>query len=81
MTRSAFTGSDKEFIESAIFFFLATADAGGPSELAFPDFGGNGIFKSLGNVASNRREFPEPAWKSFPEFNDAIYPRQPAHKG
>jgi predicted pyridoxine 5'-phosphate oxidase superfamily flavin-nucleotide-binding protein len=169
-TRSAFTESDKEFIEGAIFFFLATADAErhpdcsfkggaagfvrvtGPSELAFPDFDGNGMFKSLGNVASNphvgllfidfekpRRlrvngtamlcrndpllahtvgaqlivrveahaifpncpryiptmklveesayspkaghEFPEPAWKNFPEFKDVIHPRQPTYKG
>src|SRR5690349_8539307 len=68
-TRSVFTESDKEFIESAIFFFLATADAKarpdssikggapgfvrvtGPSELTFPDFDGNGMFKSLGNIA------------------------------
>jgi predicted pyridoxine 5'-phosphate oxidase superfamily flavin-nucleotide-binding protein len=169
-TRSAFTESDKEFIESAIYFFIATADAGGhpdcsfkggaagfvrvtgPSELAFPDFDGNGMFKSLGNIADNPhvgllfvdfekprrlrvngsallcrndpllaqtvgaqlivrvtaqaifpncpryipsmklaeestyapkagREFPEPAWKSFPEFKDAIHPRQPTYTG
>jgi predicted pyridoxine 5'-phosphate oxidase superfamily flavin-nucleotide-binding protein len=169
-TRSAFTESDKEFIERAIYFFIATADAGGhpdcsfkggaagfvrvtgPSELAFPDFDGNGMFKSLGNIADNPhvgllfvhfekprrlrvngsallcrndqllaqtvgaqlivrvtaqaifpncpryipsmklaeesayapkagREFPEPAWKSFPEFKDAIHPRQPTYKG
>jgi predicted pyridoxine 5'-phosphate oxidase superfamily flavin-nucleotide-binding protein len=168
--RSAFTESDKEFIESTIYFFIATADAGGrpdcsfkggaagfvrvtgPSELAFPDFDGNGMFKSLGNIADNPhvgllfvdfekprrlrvngsallcrndpllaqtvgaqlivrvtaqaifpncpryipsmklaeesayapkagREFPEPAWKSFPEFKDAIHPRQPTYKG
>jgi uncharacterized protein len=124
----------------------------GPSELAFPDFDGNGMFKSLGNIAVNsavgllfvdfekpRRlrvngsavvraddpllaqtvgaqlivrvsahaifpncpryiptmklveesnyaprvgcDFPEPAWKSFPEFEDAIHPRQPTFKG
>lgn len=124
----------------------------GPSELAFPDFDGNGMFKSLGNVASNPhvgllfidlekprrlrvngtavlcrsdpllaltvgaqlivrvtahaifpncpryiptmkleeesvyspkagREFPEPAWKTFPEFRDAIHPRRITHKG
>jgi predicted pyridoxine 5'-phosphate oxidase superfamily flavin-nucleotide-binding protein len=169
-TRSAFTESDKEFIERTIYFFIATADAGGrpdcsfkggaagfvrvtgPSELAFPDFDGNGMFKSLGNIADNPhvgllfvdfekprrlrvngsallcrndpllaqtvgaqlivrvtaqaifpncpryipsmklaeesayapkagREFPEPAWKSFPEFKDAIHPRQPTYKG
>lgn len=169
-TRSAFTESDKEFIESAIYFFLATADAEGrpdcsfkggaagfvrvtgSSELAFPDFDGNGMFKSLGNIADNPhvgllfvdfekprrlrvngsallcrndpllahtvgaqlimrvqahaifpncpryipsmklveesvyspkagRDFPEPAWKTFPEFKDAIHPRQPTCKG
>jgi len=24
---------------------------------------------------------PEPAWKSFPEFKDAVHPRQPAYRG
>ena len=70
-TRTAFTASDTAFIERAIFFFLATADAEGrpdashkggppgfvrvtgPSELAFPDYDGNGMFKSLGNIAVN----------------------------
>jgi len=69
--RTAFSDDDKAFIESAPFFFLATADAEGrpdcsfkggmpgfvrvtgPSELAFPDYDGNGMFKSLGNVAVN----------------------------
>ena len=71
LCRSAFTADDKAFIESAIYFFLATADAGGrpdcsfkggpagfvrvtgPSELAFPDYDGNGMFKSLGNLEVN----------------------------
>jgi uncharacterized protein len=71
LTRSAFTAEDKAFIESAIYFFLATADAQGrpdcsfkggppgfvrvtaPSELAFPDYDGNGMFKSLGNLLVN----------------------------
>jgi predicted pyridoxine 5'-phosphate oxidase superfamily flavin-nucleotide-binding protein len=124
----------------------------GPSELVFPDFDGNGMFKSLGNIDVNAevgllfidfekprrlrvngsavvraddpllaqtvgaqlivrvsarvifpncpryiptmklaeesiyaprpgRDFPEPAWKSFPEFKDAVHPRQPAFKG
>jgi uncharacterized protein len=70
-TRTAFTDSDKAFIESAIYFFIATADAEGrpdcsfkggpagfvrvtgPSELAFPDYDGNGMFKSLGNLVVN----------------------------
>ena len=71
LTRTAFTADDKTFIESAIYFFLSTADAAGrpdcsfkgghagfvrvtgPSELAFPDYDGNGMFKSLGNLAVN----------------------------
>lgn len=71
LTRTAFTDDDRQFIESAIYFFLATADAGGrpdcsfkggapgfvsvtaSSELAFPDYDGNGMFKSLGNIGSN----------------------------
>jgi uncharacterized protein len=71
LTRTAFSADDKAFIESASYFFLATADPEGrpdcsfkggapgfvritgPSELAFPDYDGNGMFKSLGNVALN----------------------------
>ena len=71
LSRSAFTEDDKRFIESCIYFFIATADASGrpdcsfkggapgfvrvtgPSELAFPDYDGNGMFKSLGNLAVN----------------------------
>src|SRR5437660_12915661 len=71
LTRTAFTESDKAYIESVIYFFVSTADAdgrpdcsfkGGPpgfvrvtaeSELAFPDYDGNGMFKSLGNLLVN----------------------------
>src|SRR5437773_2838149 len=71
LPRTAFTADDKAFIESAIYFFLSTADAegrpdcsfkGGPagfvrvtgdSELSFPDYDGNGMFKSLGNLLVN----------------------------
>jgi predicted pyridoxine 5'-phosphate oxidase superfamily flavin-nucleotide-binding protein len=71
IARKAFTDDDKAFIESAIYFFIATADAegcpdcsfkGGPAgfvrltaenELAFPDYDGNGMFKSLGNALVN----------------------------
>jgi uncharacterized protein len=71
LTRTAFTADDKAFIESAIYFFMATADAEGrpdcsfkggapgfvrvtaPEELAFPDYDGNGMFKSLGNLGVN----------------------------
>ena len=70
-SRPAFSPDDVAFIESAIYFFLATADAGGrpdcsfkggppgfvrvtgPAELAFPDYDGNGMFKSLGNLLVN----------------------------
>ena len=71
LAHAVFTGDDREFIESAAYFFLATADAEnrpdcsfkggaagfvrvtGPGELAFPDYDGNGMFKSLGNVVVN----------------------------
>jgi len=71
LTRTTFTDDDKAFIEGAIYFFIATADAQGrpdcsfkggtpgfvrvtaPNELAFPDYDGNGMFKSLGNLAVN----------------------------
>jgi uncharacterized protein len=70
-TRIQFTPDDRAFIESASYFFLATADAEGrpdcsfkggmpgfvaitgPSEMAFPDYDGNGMFKSLGNILVN----------------------------
>jgi uncharacterized protein len=70
-TRTAFSDGDKAFIESAAFFFIATADAQGrpdcsfkagmpgfvrvtsACELAFPDYDGNGMFKSLGNLLVN----------------------------
>jgi uncharacterized protein len=71
LVRRAFTADDKAFIEGAIYFFMATADADGrpdcsfkggapgfvrvtaPDELAFPDYDGNGMFKSLGNLLVN----------------------------
>jgi predicted pyridoxine 5'-phosphate oxidase superfamily flavin-nucleotide-binding protein len=125
----------------------------GPSELAFPDYDGNGMFKSLGNILVNANvgvlfiamhgkpqrlringkaaisdddpllaqtvgaqlivrvtaeaifpncpryipamqmvepslyapragsEPPEPAWKSFADFQDCVHPRQPTFKG
>lgn len=71
ITRSGFSDADKAFIEGALFFFLATANAQGqpdcsfkggmagfarvmaPDELVFPDYDGNGMFKSLGNIAVN----------------------------
>lgn len=69
--RERFKDEDKTFIESAGFFFLATADAEGrpdcsfkggppgfvrvvsPDLLVFPDYDGNGMFKSLGNIKAN----------------------------
>jgi uncharacterized protein len=69
--RTAFTDDDKAFIESTIYFFIASADAQGrpdcsfkggapgfvrvtaANELAFPDYDGNGMFKSLGNLLVN----------------------------
>lgn len=71
LTRTAFTADDRAFIEGAVYFFIATADAEGrpdcsfkggapgfvritgESELAFPDYDGNGMFKSLGNLVVN----------------------------
>ena len=72
LTRTAFTADDKAFIESAIYFFMSTADAEGPAGLLvqgrpaglrarhrpttrsrFPDYDGNGMFKSLGNLLVN----------------------------
>jgi predicted pyridoxine 5'-phosphate oxidase superfamily flavin-nucleotide-binding protein len=170
LARIAFTDEDKAFIESRLFFFLATADAEGrpdcnhkggmpgfvrvsaPDEIVFPDYDGNGMFKSLGNIAVNPHvgllfidfekpkrlrvngeasvsrddpllahtvgaqlivrvkaraifpncpryipkmqlvepsiyapqagtAFPEPAWKSFPEFAPVMHPRQKTFTG
>src|SRR5215204_2262426 len=71
LTHTEFSDDDKEFIENASYFFLATADADGrpdcsfkggmpgfvrvtgAAELAFPDYDGNGMFKSLGNALVN----------------------------
>jgi uncharacterized protein len=167
---TTFSESDRAFVESMAYFFLASADSDGrpdvsfkggmpgfiritnPNELAFPDYDGNGMFKSLGNLSVNsavgmlfidfekpRRMrvqglatvsrtdplmadtvgaqmivrvkataiFPncpryiptmrlvepsiyaprsgvapvEPAWKSFPEFADAVPPRQTVATG
>src|SRR5260370_36936201 len=69
LARAVFSDDDKSFVESCIYFFIATADASGhpdcsftggapgfvrvtaPSELAFPDYDGTGMFKSLGYLA------------------------------
>jgi len=69
--RHEFTDADRELIESAPMFFLATADADGrpdvsykggmpgfvrvtgASELAWPNYDGNGMYRSMGNVLVN----------------------------
>ncbi len=71
LARTEFSADDRAYIESAYYFFIATADAEGrpdcsfkggprgfvrvtaPNELVFPDYDGNGMFKSLGNVDAN----------------------------
>ena len=71
LSRSKFSDNDKQVIEAASFFFLATADDEGrpdcsfkgglpgfarvvaPDLMVFPDYDGNGMFKSLGNIAVN----------------------------
>ena len=67
----AFTDAEREMIESAPMFFLATVNPDGfpdvsykggmpgfvrvvgDSTLAFPNYDGNGMYKSLGNVRAN----------------------------
>ena len=69
--RVRFSDDDRLFIDSATFFFLATADSEGrpdcsfkggpegfvkviaPDQLTFPDYDGNGMFRSLGNLHVN----------------------------
>ena len=71
LTRTRFSDGDRDTIQAAGFFFLATADAQGrpdcsfkggapgfvrvlaPDLMAFPDYDGNGMFKSMGNIAVN----------------------------
>lgn len=65
-----FTDTDREFIETSRFFFLATAwresvdcsMKGGvpgfvrvtaPNEIAWPDYDGNRMYRSLGNIMRN----------------------------
>ncbi|HEX6242484.1 MAG TPA: pyridoxamine 5'-phosphate oxidase family protein [Polyangiales bacterium] len=56
-----------------------------PELLVFPDYDGNGMFKSLGNISQNEpsgdapcagTERVEPAWKSFEAFKDVVPPRR-----
>ena len=53
LSRTAFSDDDKTFIESCIYGVPGFVRVTGPSELAFPDYDGNGMFKSLGNLAVN----------------------------
>jgi uncharacterized protein len=70
--RSQFNEDDRRLIESAPFFFLATAGGntvdcsfkGGepgfvriasPTELIWPDYDGNRMYRSLGNISSGTR--------------------------
>ncbi|MSQ32379.1 MAG: hypothetical protein EXR59_03960 [Dehalococcoidia bacterium] len=66
-----FTDDDREVIESAPMFFLATADENGQPDcsykgglpgfvrivdqntLAFPNYNGNGMYRSMGNIVKN----------------------------
>jgi uncharacterized protein len=66
--RVRLTAADRAFVEAQSFFFLATADGEGHPDcsfkggavtvladdlLVFPDFDGNGMFRSLGNIVVN----------------------------
>ena len=70
--RTAFSDTDRQFIESSSFFFLSTAtdesvdcsfkggDPGfvrivGKNELEWPDYDGNRMYRSLGNILCNPR--------------------------
>ena len=54
LTRTAFSDDDKAFIEGAVYFFLATADAQGRPDCSFkggmPGFGGGRNFSSVSMV-------------------------------
>jgi predicted pyridoxine 5'-phosphate oxidase superfamily flavin-nucleotide-binding protein len=68
-----FTDAEREMVEGASMFFMATVDADGfpdvsykggvpgfvrvvgPSTLAFPNYDGNGMYKSLGNALVHRK--------------------------
>jgi predicted pyridoxine 5'-phosphate oxidase superfamily flavin-nucleotide-binding protein len=66
-----FTEEDRQFVETAPFFFLATTAHNmvdcsfkggvpgfvkitGPKSIAFPDYDGNSMYKSLGNILENK---------------------------
>lgn len=67
---SEFSDDDRQFIENAAFFFLASAwgdsvdcsikggtpgfvQVIGPKELVWPDYDGNRMYRSLGNIVKN----------------------------
>jgi predicted pyridoxine 5'-phosphate oxidase superfamily flavin-nucleotide-binding protein len=69
-----FTANDRRLVETAPFFWLATADDDGWPDvsykggrpgfarvldddrtLAFPSYDGNGMYRSMGNIAANSR--------------------------
>lgn len=68
---TSLTADDSAFIESLVWFFIATSTPDGrpdcsfkggppgfvrvlsPDLLVFPDYDGNGMFKSLGNIRAN----------------------------
>lgn len=69
---ATFTEQEREIIEAAPFFFLATATAEsvdcsfkggvpgfvrvvGPNQLAWPDYDGNRMYRSLGNILRDAR--------------------------
>lgn len=70
--RTSFSETDKTFIESSPFFFLATSSSEstdcsfkggepgfvqvvGDNVLAWPDYDGNRMYRSLGNILQNER--------------------------
>lgn len=70
--RTAFSDTDREFIETAAFFFLATSTPDntdcsfkggapgfvrivGENTLVWPDYDGNRMYRSLGNIAQNEQ--------------------------
>src|SRR5437660_12875371 len=56
LTRTAFTESDKAYIESVIYFFLATADADGRPDCSFKG-GPPGFVRITGPAELARRDY------------------------
>lgn len=89
--RTAFSDTDRQFIESAGFFFLATAfedsvdcsfkgglpgfvKIAGPSRLYWPDYDGNRMYRSLGNIL--RHPAVGMLFLSFERTNEPIPPSE-----